>query len=322
VYSNGFSVEDLDGDGAAEIFIVQSVREWSDGSISDGDDNLWILPGQAWTGTVALADDSDHASISPDQEGSLSVWAVLDDMDGDGTPDLFLGQGGLVDDPEAEEPVTVGHASFVSGWPDEDGAVADVADTSLFGDGTELAFGWQAATGDFDGDGVVDLLVSGLTKPYGGVDSAGAVYHYNDAAAVLTGTGLDGVALADDDFQGQWADGFLGSRLLTIGDLDGDGMDDVLVREPGAGSGATGRMRVLSGALIDGTGLNIDDHQLLELRAEDSASSTGIANAVGDVDGDGVPDLVVGARTWGASTTGASTGRVYIYLSSTMGIVP
>ena len=320
VYSNAFTAEDLDGDGAAEIFMLQTVREWGDGSFSNGDDDLWILPGQTWGGTVALAEDLDHASISADQEGSLTNWGVVDDMDGDGTADLFLGQGGYVDDPEAAEPVTVGRAGFVSGWPDEDGAVGDIVDASLHGDGTELAFGWQAATGDFDGDGVVDLLLSGITKPYGGVGSAGGLYHYNDAGAVLTGTGLDGVSLADDDLQGQWADGYLGSRLLTIGDLDGDGTDDVLVREPGAGSGGTGRMRVLSGALIDGTRLNIDDHQLLELRAEDATSSTGTSNAVGDVDGDGVPDLIVAARTWGFATDGASTGRVYVYLSTTLGI--
>ena len=322
VYSNNFSVEDLDGDGAAEILLMQSVNAWSDGTYGNGDDKLWVLPGQAWSGTVLLADDSDHASITPDQEGALSGWGVLDDLDGDGTSALFLGQGGYLDDPDAEEPVTVGRVGFVSGWPDADGTVSEIADSSLLGDGSELAFGWQAATGDFDGDGAVDLLVSGITQAYGGAESAGGLYHYHDAEASLTGTGLDGVALADDDVQGQWADGFLGSRLMTIGDMDGDGGDDVLVREPGAGSGGTGRLRVLSGALIDGTGLNIDDLQLLELRAEDADSSTGAANAVGDVDGDGVPDLVVAARTWGEATTGSSTGRVYVYLSGSLGVVP
>ena len=78
---------------------------------------------------------------------------------------------------------------------------------------------------------------------------------------------------------------------------------------------------MVSGALIDGTGLTVDDVQLMEMRFEDASSGTGLTNAVGDVDGDGIPDLVVSARTWGAATTGASTGRVYAYLSGALGIV-
>ena len=40
VHANGFSVADLDGDGAAEILILRSIAEWSDGSLGNGDDRL------------------------------------------------------------------------------------------------------------------------------------------------------------------------------------------------------------------------------------------------------------------------------------------
>jgi hypothetical protein len=323
IYSNSFAVQDLDGDGAGELIMLQAERTWSGDVAGAGDGALWILPGQARSGDLTLSEDTDHAKIFPDQDGALSSWSVSEDLDGDGDKDLFIGQGGYLDDPDAEEPVVVGRASFVSGWPAADDTVHEVAAAELTGDGTELAFGWQAATGDFDGDGAVDVLVSGITRPYGGAEDAGGLYLLSDAAAHLTGLGIDGVAAADADVQGQWGEGFLGSRLLTVGDMDGDGADDVLVREPGGGSGGTGRIRVVSGALLDGTGLNVDDLQLLELRAEDALSSTGIANATGDVDGDGIPDLVVAARTWGTTSSGGSaTGRVYVYLSSTLGITP
>ena len=281
-----------------------------------------MIPGEERSGTITLTSDIDHSTIFEDQTGALSSWSVFDDLDGDGNSDLFIGQGGYQDDPEADEPVNVGRASIVSGWPSVDGPVHDIAAAELVGDGSEMAYGWQGAAGDFDGDGLADLLVSAITLAYGGAENAGGLYLYSDAASHLTGLGLDGIGTADADVQGQWGEGYLGSRLWTVGDMDGDGADDVLVREPGAGTSATGRVRVVSGALVDGSALNVDDAQLIELRAEDSSSSTALESAIGDVDGDGVPDFAIAARTWGLATTGASTGRVYIYLSSTLGVVP
>ncbi len=330
VYSNNFALGDLDGDGAAEIAMFASVSDYaSDGSTSPGDDTVWILPGQAWSGTELIATDTDHASVAQDQEGALSTWRIEPDVDGDGLGELWFGQGNYSETEEVtdattgettEETTYVGWASVISGIPTSDGPAADVAWADLRNaSGAEMAFGWSGTFGDFDGDGATDAVVSAITQPYGGAANAGGLYFYSDVATTWTGTGLDPFTLADADVQGQWEDGYLGSRLWQLGDMDGDGADDLLVREPGGGSGGSGRIRVVSGARLGGSALNVDDIQLMELRAEDSSSSTGTSAAIGDIDGDGTVDLVIPARTWGYASTGASTGRVYLYLSSLYG---
>jgi hypothetical protein len=318
VYSRGGQAADLDGDGAAELFFYNSIYEGTDETLSRGDDELWILGGRFWGGDVELTEDLDHFQIAPDQADALTSWAVGPDLNGDGDVELWIGQANYND--EADEPTYYGRASFITGAPTEDGAVADLAFADMRVSDEDRGFGVGAAFGDYDGDGLTDALISATLDAYGGSENAGAVYFYSDIGTSLTGQGLDPVALATAEVQGQYADGYLGSRLLHMGDMNGDGLDDFVVREPGGGSGGTGRVRLVSGAALDGTGLNVDDIELMEWRAEDSEAGTGSTVATGDLDGDGQGDLVITAPTWGAATTGTSTGRVYVYLSGRMGI--
>ena len=83
------------------------------------------------------------------------------------------------------------------------------------------------------------------------------------------------------------APAFVGGLTTAAGDFDGDGIPDLVT---GAGVGGGPHVRVLSGA--DGT----------ELRSFYAYSDTfpgGVSVAVGDVTGDGTPDLVTGAGPGG-----------------------
>jgi hypothetical protein len=77
-----------------------------------------------------------------------------------------------------------------------------------------------------------------------------------------------------------------------VGDVDGDGIPDVAVGAPGqnrAGQDDQGRAFVFSGAT--GARLQTLDDPVPQAQAHFGSALAG----VGDVDGDGVPDLAVGA---------------------------
>ena len=135
-----------------------------------------------------------------------------------------------------------------------------------------------ASAGDVDDDGFGDLLVGAS-----GHDGAGA-----DAGAAFAYSGRTGALLWS--WFGQQPGEEFGNDVAGIGDLDGDGHDDVLVgayRHDGVGANS-GRARVFSGAdgselmVLDGTGV-------------DDEFGIGVGS-VGDLDGDGLADVAVGAH--------------------------
>ncbi len=151
---------------------------------------------------------------------------------------------------------------------------------SLSGSPPAQIFGSPVArAGDVDGDGLPDLLI-GIP----GHDGVGT-----DAGAAEARRGFDGALL--HTWLGEAALDEFGSAVAAAGDVDGDGQDDVLV---GAARNDTlfsngGRAYLMSGA----SGV-----PLLVLEADgngDDEFGVGLAG-IGDVTGDGVPDLAIGAH--------------------------
>ena len=105
------------------------------------------------------------------------------------------------------------------------------------------------------------------------------------------------------------ASSFVGSNIRIAGDLNHDGVNDVIVPYPRASVGdmaAAGHVFVFSGRTRAPL-LSLDDPQP-QARARFGASAFGI----GDVNGDGVPDIAVGAP--GQDVGGnAAQGRVYVF---------
>src|SRR5262249_21763891 len=98
----------------------------------------------------------------------------------------------------------------------------------------------------------------------------------------------------------------LGAMFLSVpGDLDGDGFPDVFASDFSDSGKAPGAGRVYLHSGKDG-------HRLFTLTGQTPGEGFGTsASVAGDVDGDGIPDLIVGS--WQYSGAANSGGRAYLY---------
>jgi hypothetical protein len=247
--------------------------------------------------TVASLSDSLFAITDSGTAGfgdSLAV-ADLDDALGDdvviGSPfadsnsgEVFLFSG----------PVSVNH-------------VAGDADWILTGESNDDQLGVAVATGDWNDDGDADLAIGASTRNTGGSNS-GALWIFlgpvdtsdslNDADATQDGASEDDRA----------------ARSLASGDLDADGVDDIAVGVPGSDRGVSdgGGVYVVSGPIADGA---LDDTATYALYGTVTGSAAGTAVAVpGDLNGDGRPELLVGAPHASSSTGALDAGLAYLVL--------
>lgn len=109
---------------------------------------------------------------------------------------------------------------------------------------------------------------------------------------------------------GAQEEGQFGHAVADAGDIDGDGISDLLIGAPQEDVNATdaGRAYVLSGA---------DGSELLTLTSDNEQSEGEFGysvDGVGDINGDGVPDFVVGAHRENVNTEdqGSDSGRAYL----------
>ncbi len=292
------SAGDFNCDGTPDLMIGAPYRD--EGASNAG--AVYIVYGPP-SGSLSLADAD--VRIIGGVEGDLlgQALASAGDLDGDGCDDILIGATGGADEEGTVYVVLAPQSGTLS--------IDDAWSAKLVGESSgDLAGRSVAGGGDVNGDGIPDILVGAAADGDNG-DGAGSAY-------VVFGppSGILSLADADAKITGEGIDDLAGRSVAFVGDVDGDSRDDIVIGSPGedsAGDDAGAAFLILSP--VSGT-MNVADAQVkVSGEAESDLAGWSVSSA-GDLDGDGLPDFLVGAK--GSDYGGSDAGAVYAVFTNAM----
>ncbi|WP_108302734.1 VCBS domain-containing protein, partial [Limnohabitans sp. JirII-29] len=333
---NGWSVSgagDVNGDGLADL-IVGALN--SSGTAGTSSGRSYVVFGKSDTTAIelsaiaALSSPSGGFVINGQCTGDLSGYSVsaAGDVNGDGLADLVVGAS--ASDPTAGADAGRSYVVFGKSTTTAVNLTAVAATSSpsggfvINGQSSSDQSGFSvSAAGDVNGDGFADVVV-GAAYSSAATTNAGRSYVVFgkstttaiDLSAVTAGTG--GFVI-----NGQSAVYLSGRSVSGAGDVNGDGLADLVVGEPGNGSTFSGRSYVVFGKTST-TAINLSALATTTspsggfvINGQCNSDQSGISvSAAGDVNGDGLADLIVGAST-SDPTAGSNAGRSYVVFGKT-----
>lgn len=299
---------DINHDGLNDIVVGDSTRKTT---------HIIFGTTDIFDPNIVLSEAADASFVGvQDFDRAGEIVRPAGDVNGDGFDDLLItARGAYSTDklkPEGKIYLIFGKNS---GWQQEVSlAEADVTFVGEHGESSEpsgdRAGSSITSAGDVNGDGFDDILISAPGYDADDMD-AGKVY------LILGHSGLWPEIYPLDQsnagFTGEASYGLNNSGLASLGDLNQDGLDDFII---GASryDNERGAAYIIYGQQNGWIHATLSEQSAITIVGENKGDRFGssIAN-VGDFNGDGVSDIVVGAKDYDQGD--ADVGKVYLFSS-------
>jgi hypothetical protein len=283
---------DFDGDGNNDAIFADS----------EDDGKVYMMSGAdlSGAGEFVLEDDYTFYLDSNSSDDALGLSLGGGDIDGDGYDDLII--GAPYDDDEADNGgcvfIVLGQAGLSS-----HAAVSFVDEAKICATEDDAYLGAWASPilADIDGDGADDLVISA----YG----AESVYIFLDASTLSGSLDTDD---ADITLKGDGPGDF--GVSMASGDFDGDGVADLAIGAPDMVDiddepNEEGAVYIFTGKDLSVAASNVSSDDASAVFTSTEEDGFGTTVVAGDMDGDGVDDLIVAAPVWEESE-----GRVLLFV--------
>ncbi|MBM9499332.1 VCBS repeat-containing protein [Leptospira sp. 201903071] len=275
---------DVNGDGYSDAIV---------GAPGAGVDSVFIYHSLGGDGIPNGA--SPNSTLSAGSIMFFGGTVATGDINGDGFEDVVVGSYGYS---TSSGRVDVFYSSGTSGVPT--GGLS-TAKSTLIGSVLNGRFGITVATGDSNGDGYADVLVGadGISRSY--------IFH-SDGTGGISGQDLSAGGTANTLLIGETGSQF--GISVSLGDVTADGFQDALIgaRSYTANQGRAYVFHSNGSSGIPNQDLSGSGFANTILTGQIAGSFFGISVSLGDVNGDGSADALVGAYGFG-------TGNSFIFLS-------